>query len=308
MFRLSAHSTRKAVQRLAVQVRHQSTSSAAASSMNAKNVSMAAAGVATVGALAYLSMESVDANMAADGLHAPVYPWEHKKNLATFDHAAIRRGYQVYKEVCAACHSLDRIAWRNLIGVSHTEAEVKAMAEEFEYADGPNDVGDMFQRPGKPSDYMPRPYANDEQARAGNAGALPPDLSLMIKARHGGADYVFSLLTGYQDPPAGVEIREGLNFNPYFPGGAIGMARVLFDGVVEYEDGTPATTSQMAKDVTVFLSWAAEPEMDERKKMGMKALALLAVLTGLSVYLKRHKWAGLKTRKILYNPPTPKKH
>ncbi|KAF8956198.1 cytochrome c1 [Entomortierella lignicola] len=269
---------------------------------------MATAGVVTVGALAYLSMESVDANMAADGLHPPVYPWEHKKSLNTFNHAAIRRGYQVYKEVCAACHSLDRIAWRNLIGVSHTEAEVKAMAEENEYTDGPNDVGDMFQRPGKPSDYMPRPYANDEQARAGNAGALPPDLSLMIKARHGGADYVFSLLTGYQDPPAGVEVREGLNFNPYFPGGAIGMARVLYDGLVEYEDGTPATTSQMAKDVVVFLSWAAEPEMDERKKMGMKALVLLGVLTGLSIYLKRHKWAGLKTRKILYNPPTPKKH
>ncbi|KAG0087169.1 cytochrome c1 [Podila epicladia] len=305
MFRLSA---RKAVQQLGAQIRHQSTSSAsAATSMNAKTMSMAA-GVATVGAVAYLSMESADANMAADGLHAPVYPWDHKKNLATFDHAAIRRGYQVYKEVCAACHSLDRIAWRNLIGVSHTEAEVKAMAEEHEYTDGPNDVGDMFERPGKPSDYMPRPYANEEQARAGNMGAYPPDLSLMIKARHGGADYVFSLLTGYQDPPAGVEIREGLNFNPYFPGGAIGMARVLYDGLLEYEDGTPATTSQMAKDVTIFLSWAAEPEMDERKKMGMKALTMLAVLTGLSVYLKRHKWAGIKTRKILYNPPTPKKH
>ncbi|KAG0074376.1 cytochrome c1, partial [Podila epicladia] len=285
MFRLSA---RKAVQQLGAQIRHQSTSSAsAATSMNAKTMSMAA-GVATVGAVAYLSMESADANMAADGLHAPVYPWDHKKNLATFDHAAkllargntyvsqmkllwlsqesdrimrtsfesripslafnaghmdislssnllnfsIRRGYQVYKEVCAACHSLDRIAWRNLIGVSHTEAEVKAMAEEHEYTDGPNDVGDMFERPGKPSDYMPRPYANEEQARAGNMGAYPPDLSLMIKARHGGADYVFSLLTGYQDPPAGVEIREGLNFNPYFPGGAIGMARVLYDGLL----------------------------------------------------------------------------
>ncbi|CAO3574544.1 unnamed protein product [Mortierella alpina] len=192
MFRLSAQSTRKAVQRLAVQTRYQSTSSAAAaSSLNAKNASLVAAGAATVGALAYLSMETVDANMAADGLHPPVYPWDHKKNLATFDHAAIRRGYQVYKEVCAACHSLDRIAWRNLIGVSHTEAEVKAMAEEFEYTDGPNDVGDMFQRPGKPSDYMPAPYANEEQARAGNAGAYPPDLSLMIKARHGGAVSAF---------------------------------------------------------------------------------------------------------------------
>ncbi|KAG0009412.1 cytochrome c1, partial [Podila clonocystis] len=127
MFRLSA---RKAVQQLGAQIRHQSTSSASATtSMNAKTMSVAA-GVATVGAVAYLSMESADANMAADGLHAPVYPWDHKKNLATFDHAAIRRGYQVYKEVCAACHSLDRIAWRNLIGVSHTEAEVKAMAEE----------------------------------------------------------------------------------------------------------------------------------------------------------------------------------
>ncbi|KAF9110849.1 cytochrome c1 [Mortierella sp. AM989] len=309
MFRLSSQSTRQAVQRLAVQARHQSTSSSAvAPNMRAKNLTLAATGLAAVGALAYMSMESVDANMAADGLHSPAYPWEHKKPLTTFDHAAIRRGYQVYKEVCAACHSLDRIAWRNLVGVSHTEDEVKALAEENEYTDGPNDVGDMFQRPGKLSDYLPRPYANDEQARAGNAGALPPDLSLMIKARHGGADYVFSLLTGYQDPPAGVEIREGLNFNPYFPGGAIGMARVLYDGLVEYEDGTPATTSQMAKDVVVFLSWAAEPEMDERKKMGMKALALLGVLTGLSIYLKRHKWAGLKTRKILYNPPTPKKH
>ncbi|KAF9155302.1 cytochrome c1 [Actinomortierella ambigua] len=306
MFRLSAQTTRQAVQRIAVQARYQSTQASAP--LKAKNTAMVAAGVATAGAIAYLTMETVDANMLADGLHAPVLPWDHKKPLATFDHAAVRRGYQVYKEVCAACHSLDRIAWRNLVGVSHTENEVKAMAEENEYTDGPNDVGDMFQRPGKLSDYMPRPYANEEQARAGNAGALPPDLSLMIKARHGGADYVYSLLTGYQDPPAGIEIREGLNFNPYFPGGAIGMARVLYDGLVEYEDGTPATTSQMAKDVTVFLSWAAEPEMDDRKKMGMKAVTMLAILTGLSVYLKRHKWASMKTRKILYNPPTPKKH
>ncbi|KAG0229816.1 cytochrome c1 [Actinomortierella wolfii] len=306
MFRLSAQTTRQAVQRIAVQARHQSTQASAP--LKAKNTAMVAAGVATAGAIAYMTMETVDANMLADGLHPPVLPWDHKKPLATFDHAAIRRGYQVYKEVCAACHSLDRIAWRNLVGVSHTEAEAKAMAEENEYTDGPNDVGDMFQRPGKLSDYMPRPYANEEQARAGNAGALPPDLSLMIKARHGGADYVFSLLTGYQDPPAGIEIREGLNFNPYFPGGAIGMARVLYDGLVEYEDGTPATTSQMAKDVTIFLSWAAEPEMDERKKMGMKAVTMLAILTGLSIYLKRHKWASMKTRKILYNPPKPKKH
>ncbi|CAE6436473.1 unnamed protein product [Rhizoctonia solani] len=209
----------------------------------------------------------------------------------------------VYREVCAACHSLDRIAWRNLVGVSHTVDEVKAMAEEVEYEDGPNDAGEMFQRPGKLADYMPAPYPNEEAARAGNAGALPPDLSLIIKARHGGADYVYSLLTGYVDPPAGVEVREGLNYNPYFPGGAIAMARVLFDGLVEYDDGTPATTSQMAKDVVTFLSWAAEPEHDERKKMGLQAVILLSSMLAISVYIKRFKWSVIKTRKILYNPP-----
>ena len=145
--------------------------------------------------------------VAEEGLHSAHYPWAHEGMLETFDHAAIRRGYQVYREVCSACHSLDRIAWRNLVGVSHTVDESKAMAEEVEYEDGPNDEGNMFQRPGKLADYMPRPYANDEAARAGNAGALPPDLSLIVKARHSGTDYIFSLLTGYRDPPAGVHLQ-----------------------------------------------------------------------------------------------------
>lgn len=138
---------------------------------------------------------------------------------------------------------------------------------------GPGQMRELeadWARRGKLADYMPAPYPNDEAARAGNAGALPPDLSLIIKARHGGADYVYSLLTGYCDPPAGVKVAEGMNYNPYFPGGGIAMARVLFDGLVEYDDGTPATTSQMAKDVVTFLSWAAEPELDQRKKMGMQ--------------------------------------
>lgn len=244
---------------------------------------------------------------AEDGLHPTEYPWNHKGLLDTFDHASIRRGFHVYREVCAACHSLDRIAWRNLVGSSHTADQVRALAEEIEYEDGPNEKGENFQRPGKLSDYMPAPYPNEEAARAGNGGALPPDLSLIIKARHGGADYVFSLLTGYIDPPAGVEVREGLNYNPYFPGGAIGMARVLFDGVVEYDDGTPATTSQMAKDVTTFLSWAAEPEHDERKKMGLKAVIILGSLFGLSLWLKRFKWVSVKNRKLIYTPPVARK-
>ncbi|KAF8075081.1 cytochrome C1 family-domain-containing protein [Lyophyllum atratum] len=247
-------------------------------------------------------------HLGDDGLHPASYPWSHKGPLDTFDHASIRRGYQVYREVCAACHSLDRIAWRNLVGVSHTADEVKAMAEEVEYTDGPNDQGEMFQRPGKLADYMPAPYPNEEAARASNAGSLPPDLSLIIKARHGGPDYVFSLLTGYMDPPAGVEIREGMNYNPYFPGGAIAMARVLFDGLVDFDDETPATTSQMAKDVTTFLSWAAEPEHDERKKYGIKAVIILSALTLISLYVKRFKWSPVKNRKIFYNPPVDKTH
>jgi len=244
---------------------------------------------------------------AEAGLHPAAYPWPHHGVFNTFDHASIRRGYQVYREVCAACHSLDRIAWRNLVGVSHTVDEVKAMAEEIEYEDGPNDEGEMFQRPGKLSDYMPPPYPNEEAARAGNAGALPPDLSLIVKARHGGSDYIFSLLTGYIDPPAGVEIREGMNYNPFFPGGAISMARVLFDGLVEYDDGTPATTSQMAKDVVTFLNWAAEPEHDERKKLGLKAVILFSTLFAISIYVKRFKWTVIKNRKIIYKPPVADK-
>ncbi|KAF7770577.1 hypothetical protein Agabi119p4_6551 [Agaricus bisporus var. burnettii] len=242
-------------------------------------------------------------HLSDEGLHPAAYPWSHSGPFDSFDHTSIRRGYQVYREVCAACHSLDRIAWRNLVGVSHTADEARVMAEEVEYDDGPDAEGEMFKRPGKLADYMPAPYPNEEAARAGNAGALPPDLSLIVKARHGGADYIFSLLTGYIDPPAGVEIREGMNYNPYFPGGAISMARVLFDGLVEYEDGTPATTSQMAKDVVTFLNWAAEPEHDLRKQYGIKAVILFSTLFCLSLYVKRFKWGVIKNRKIFYNPP-----
>ncbi|UZJ55205.1 hypothetical protein CBS101457_004525 [Exobasidium rhododendri] len=248
-------------------------------------------------------MQSADANMIDTGLHPPAYPWSHSGVFESFDHSSIRRGYQVYREVCAACHSMDRVAWRNLVGVSHSVDEVKAMAEEVEYEDGPNDEGEMFQRPGKLADYMPAPYPNEEAARAGNNGGLPPDLSLITKARHGGGDYIFALLTGYSDPPAGFDVPEGLNFNPYFPGTKIAMARVLYDGLVEYPDGTEATTSQMAKDVVTYLSWASEPEHDQRKRMGAQAVAILSVLTMMSIWVKRFKWASVKSRKVQYSPP-----
>ncbi|TFL04415.1 cytochrome C1 family-domain-containing protein [Pterulicium gracile] len=288
------------------------SSSAAFQSFLGSRTALVSASALTAGSVAWYThlygslpfIGEVHASAASDhGLHPTSYPWSHNGLMDSFDHSSIRRGYQVYREVCSACHSLDRIAWRNLVAVSHTADEARAMAEEVEYDDGPNDEGEMFKRPGKLADYLPAPYANEEAARAGNAGALPPDLSLIVKARHGGADYLFSLLTGYVDPPAGVEIREGLNYNPYFPGGALGMARVLFDGLVEYEDGTPATTSQMAKDVSVFLHWAAEPEHDERKKIGVKAVILMSTVFLISVYVKKFKWTVIKNRKIFYDPP-----
>jgi ubiquinol-cytochrome c reductase cytochrome c1 subunit len=195
----------------------------------------------------------------------------------------------VYREVCAACHSLHRIPYRSLVGNILTTDEAKALAEENEYDTEPNNEGEIEQRPGKLSDYLPSPYKNDEAARAANNGALPPDLSLIVKARHGGCDYIFSLLTGYpEEPPAGATVMEGLNFNPYFPGTGIAMARVLYDGLVEYEDKTPATSSQMAKDVVEFLHWAAEPEADDRKKMGWKVMAITSFLFVTSVWVKRY--------------------
>ena len=269
------------------------------------------AALAGITASGLLYSESLTANAmtaAEHGLHSPEFDWPQNGPFETFDHASIRRGYQVYREVCAACHSLDRVAWRTLVGVSHTNSEVKEMAEEFEYDDEPDDNGNPKKRPGKLADYIPGPYPNEQAARAANQGALPPDLSLIVKARHGGSDYIFSLLTGYpEDAPEGVTLPVGANYNPYFPGGSIAMARVLFDDLVEYEDGTPATTSQMAKDITQFLNWCSEPEHDERKRQGLKAIIILSSLYLLSVWVKKFKWAGIKTRKFTFTPPKPRK-
>lgn len=233
-----------------------------------------------------------------DALHAPDITWPHSGLMSSFDAAAIRRGYHVYANVCASCHSMNRIAYRNLVGVAFSEDEVKALAEDTEVEDGPNEEGAMFSRPGRLADTLPAPYPNEEAARYANNGALPPDLSLIKKARHGGENYLWALLTGYRDPPEGISIREGLYYNPYFPGGQIAMARALYDGAVEYEDGTPATTSQMAKDVATFLCWASEPEHDDRKKFGMQWIGGCAMMFLGLVYLKRLRWSLYKTRRL----------
>eukprot|EP00088_Acartia_fossae_P010698 TRINITY_DN1534_c0_g1_i1.p1 TRINITY_DN1534_c0_g1~~TRINITY_DN1534_c0_g1_i1.p1 ORF type:complete len:279 (-),score=88.15 TRINITY_DN1534_c0_g1_i1:408-1244(-) len=251
------------------------------------------------GAVAYQLDQEVKADLT---LHAPSLPWSHNGVFNSLDHASVRRGYQVYKQVCAACHSMRFLAFRNLVGVSHTEAEAKELAEEVMVQDGPNEAGDMFDRPGKLSDYFPKPFANDAAAAAANNGAIPPDLSYITLARHGGEDYIYHLLNGYCDPPAGIELREGQHFNPYYPGGAIGMGPPIYNEIVEYDDGTPATQSQVAKDVCTFLTWAASPEHDIRKRFAVKCMIIYSCLAAGAYYLKRHKWSLIKSRKIYYTP------
>jgi ubiquinol-cytochrome c reductase cytochrome c1 subunit len=253
-------------------------------------------------AVAYKLDQSVKADLT---LHPPHLAWSHSGLIDSLDHASIRRGYQVYKQVCAACHSMRYMAFRNLVGVSHTELEAKAEAEEVQVQDGPDESGEMFMRPGKLSDYFPKPFANDAAAAAANNGAIPPDLSYIVLARHGNEDYIYHLLNGYCDPPAGIDLREGQNFNPYFPGGAIGMAAPLYNEIIEYDDGTPATLSQLSKDVSTFLTWTASPEHDMRKKMAIKGLSMLGLLMGVTYYVKRHKWSLIKSRKIFYTPKVP---
>ncbi len=253
---------------------------------------------AAAGALALLSADRAGAS--DDGLHIPHFPWPKAKPWQSFDHASIRRGWLVYKEVCAACHSIEFIAYRNLVGTVLTEDEAKAAAADIDVVDGPDKDGEMYDRPGKLSDYIPRPYANDEAARSANNKALPPDLSIMVKARPGGADYIFALLTGYRNPPAGVDVKEPLHYNPYFPGSAIAMAQALHDGMIEYDDGTPASISQMAKDVTHFLAWTAEPEHDERKKFGLKNYIVASLMAVATLYWKRQKFSTIKSRRIKF--------
>lgn len=225
----------------------------------------------------------------------PAQEWSFSGLFGTFDRAAAQRGWQVFEEVCHACHGLKFIAFRNLEILGFTPEQVEAIAAKYEVQAGPNDEGEMFMAPAKPSDHIPSPFPNDQAARFANNGALPPDLSLIIEARVGGPDYVYSILTHYQDPPPeGFALNPGMYYNQYFPGHQIGMPPPLSDDRVTYLDGTPATVSQMAHDVVTFLTWAAEPNMEERKQMGMKALLFLIVLTGFLYALKRQVWSDVE--------------
>lgn len=220
--------------------------------------------------------------------------WPFEGMFGQFDRQAAQRGAQVYIEVCAACHGVYNLYYRNLKDIGFSDAEVKQLALNYTVTDGPNAAGEMFERPATPSDRIKRPYPNEAAARASNNGAYPPDLSLIVKARHDGANHLYAILTGYEDPPKGMEMMPGLHYNPYFEGGQIAMPAPLMPNMVTYSDGTPATVEQMARDVVIFLQWAAEPEMEHRKSMGLKVLFFLSIFTVVFYVVKKKIWKKIE--------------
>ncbi len=224
--------------------------------------------------------------------------WSFKGLFGKFDRASLQRGYQVYTEVCSSCHSMKYLSYRNLAekgGPEFTKEQAKAIAASFEVTDGPNADGEMFTRPGKLSDKFIMPYENVKAAQAANGGAYPPDMSVLVKARGGGVDYIYSLLQGYEDPPLGMDLDDGVYYNKYMYGKKIKMANQLSDGLVEYGDGTQATVQQMSKDVTTFLMWTAEPHLEARHQMGFKAIIYLIILTILVYFSMKRIWSRVET-------------
>ncbi|MCT4656235.1 MAG: cytochrome c1 [Cohaesibacter sp.] len=271
-----------------------------------------------------LAVSAGGAMAAGGGKHFEKQDWSFSGPLGKYDKAQLQRGFQVYKEVCSSCHSLKYIAFRNLGedgALGYTADQIKALAAEYEVEDGPDDEGEMFTRTAKPYDRFPSPYPNDNAAKSANGGALPPDLSLIAKARAGsmgpdtgiepltdltrmiwhtvtayqeyGPDYIYALLTGYEEAPEGVDVGD-LSYNPNFlAGDALAMAQPLDDELVEYTDGSPMTTEQYAKDVSAFLMWAAEPKLEERKRVGLNALIFLVIFAGLLYFTKKRVWSNV---------------
>ncbi len=254
------------------------------------------AGVAAIAAVAFGAVFALSAPVRAEGgeAHLKQVNWSFEGPFGTYDRDALRRGYKVYKEVCATCHSAKYLHFRNLGepgGPEFSEAEVKALAAEIKVQDGPDASGEMFERDGKPSDVFPSPYPNEEAAAAA-LGAAPPDLSLMAKAREGGATYIYTLLTSYAEAPADVTVPAGGHYNPAFTagGGIIAMPAPLSDGQVDYEDGTPNTLDQQSRDVAEFMMWMAEPKLEQRHRLGFQVALYLLALSGLLYFVTRKVW------------------
>jgi len=253
----------------------------------------------TCAAMVYTTSQVLAFGYVEECAEAPKYPWGHNNMWESFDHSAIRRGFLVYNTVGATCHSMKYRYYRQLIDVAFTEDEMKEIAATYDdYDTEPDDEGDVTKRPALINDRFHSPYANDKQARAFNNGALPPDLSQIVRAREAGENYVFSLLTGYRDPPHGIVLGENMNYNIYFPGCQIAMPPPLGEGAVTYDDGTEASISQQAKDVAVYLTWSSFMEHDERHLMGIKTISTLLLLVGPLWYWKKMRWNYFKTRKV----------
>ncbi|MEP9354045.1 cytochrome c1 [Xanthobacter sp. KR7-65] len=265
---------------------------------------------------AALVLVSGAAGARAEDAHAQPRPermsWSFAGPFGLYDQGQLQRGFKVFKEVCAACHAADYLYFRNLAqegGPGFSEAQAKQVASEYQITDGPNDAGDMFQRPGRLSDHWPAPFPNANAARAANGGALPPDLSVIAKARsyhvgfpgfitdafiqyqEHGVDYIHALLTGYVDAPADAHVQPGLHYNTYFPGHQIAMPKPLSDGQVEYSDGAPQTVDQYAQDVSAFLMWVAEPHLEARKRIGFQVMIFLIIFAGLLYFTKKKVWS-----------------
>jgi len=244
-----------------------------------------------------LSLNSYSA-ISAEKVEYLKTDWSFKGLFGKFDRASLQRGYQVYTEVCAACHSMKYLSYRNLSekgGPEFSVAQAKAIAASFEVTDGPNSDGEMFTRPGKLSDKFVMPYENVKAAEAANGGAYPPDMSVLVKARGGGVDYIYSLLQGYEEAPSGMTLDDGVHYNKYMYGNKIKMSAPLSDGIIEYSDGTNASVQQMSKDVTTFLMWAAEPSLETRHQMGFKAIVYLIILTILVYFSMKRIWSRVES-------------
>ena len=226
--------------------------------------------------------------------------WSFTGLTGKFERDSLQRGYQVYKEVCSSCHSMKYLSYRNLGqkgGPEFTLEEVKAIAASYDVEDGPNSEGEMYERPGRPSDHFVNPYPNDNAAIAANGGAYPPDMSVLVKARPGGANYIYSILMGYEEKPAGFVLDEGVYYNKYMDGNKIKMMSPISHDLIEYTDGTVATQAQIAKDVTTFLTWAAEPHLEARHRTGTKVIIYLIILSVLVYFSMKKIWSRVDAEK-----------
>ena len=244
--------------------------------------------------ITFLFGATTTAANSAEIVSFPKKEWSWQGVFGTYDRSQLQRGLQAYKSVCAACHGLKFIAFRDLMDLGYSAAEIKTFAKTIEVTNKePNDEGEIFKRPARAADYFPDPFPNKQAARAANTGAYPPDLSLVVESRVGGADYLHALLTGYTDPPKGVKLGDGMYYNKAYPGHQIAMPAPIMDDSVEYKDGTKPTVNQIATDVTAFLAWASEPNMEARKSMGIKVMLFLFAFLFVLIGMKRRTWSSV---------------